>query len=69
MTETARLWVSDLASDGREECHDIFYETPLFKLLTYQIKNYPSGLTLIKGLQGSGKSRLLLELSRRFPWG
>lgn len=62
-------WAANFASDDREECMDKFYQTDLFKLLTYRITNYKCGLIMIKGLQGTGKSRLLLELSRVFPYG
>ena len=60
-------WAGNFTSDDQEECEDKFYETDIFKLLVYRIKNYKCGLTMVRGLQGTGKSRLLLELNKAFP--
>ena len=61
-------WSANFTSDDCEECIDQFYETDLFKLLVYRVKNYKCGLMLLRGLQGVGKSRFLLELNRTFPY-
>jgi hypothetical protein len=48
------------------ESHD-FFETPFFRLLMFRIKNTPHALIGILGLQGTGKTRTLTQLSRSFP--
>lgn len=57
--------ISDLSKDK-------FYETPTFRSLRYKLENTDSGLSLLIGLQGTGKSRILRELetpeSYLFKW-
>ena len=48
------------------ESHD-FFETEFFKLLVFRVKNTPHALLSILGLQGTGKSSTLNQLSRVIP--
>jgi len=66
-------WASQLTSEtiGRQ-LYDKneapkFYETRFFKLLCWKIRNTPHALIAVSGLQGSGKTRILLELQKDFP--
>lgn len=51
---------------------DKFYETPAYKSLRFKLKNTESGLSLVIGLQGTGKSRILRQLNNEgtywFKW-
>lgn len=42
---------------------DKFYETPVYKSLGFKLKNTESSLSLVFGLQGTGKSRILRQLN------
>jgi hypothetical protein len=51
---------------------DKFYETPVYKSLRFKLKNTESSLSLVIGLQGTGKSRILRQLNNEgtywFKW-
>jgi hypothetical protein len=62
--------VSESISDNRT---DKFYETQVYKSLRYKLQNTNSSLSLVIGLQGTGKSRILRQLNNDgthwFKWG
>jgi hypothetical protein len=51
---------------------DKFYETATYKSLSFKLKNTESSLSLVIGLQGTGKSRILRQLNNEgtywFKW-
>ncbi|MGA3060144.1 MAG: hypothetical protein ABSD92_07200 [Candidatus Bathyarchaeia archaeon] len=61
--------VSESISDDKS---DKFYETQVYNSLNYKLQNTASGLSLVIGLQGTGKSRILPQLNNRdtywFKW-
>jgi len=58
-------WASQLTAESLSK-EEKYYQTKFFKLLTFKIHNTPHALIGIVGLQGSGKSRLLIELQSLF---
>lgn len=61
------MWASTLTSETIARNEDKYYATDLFKSLLYKIEHTKKGLVMLTGLQGTGKSRILLELSNRLP--
>jgi hypothetical protein len=51
---------------------DKFYPTTVYKAIGFKLKNTDSGLSLVYGLQGTGKSRILRQLANEgtylFKW-
>ena len=55
---------SNVGESIGEADNDKFFNTFAYTSLLYRIQNAKKGLTMIEGLQGTGKSRNLLELSK-----
>ncbi len=66
-------WAASGVSDsGYDSEIDRFYETPVYKSLLFKLQNTDKSLSMLTGLQGTGKTRILYQLRNNdcfyFKW-
>jgi hypothetical protein len=57
-------WAASNVGESEEYGEDRFYVPPAYLALLYKLQNTEKSLSMITGLQGTGKTRLLCELGR-----